>query len=201
MRVVVVDLEGTGSVGGETEAIVQIAFVPLTHTLKPQAGAAFATYVNPGRPITPRPWLPHQITDATVAGAPALADITSRIRELVDGAVLIGHGVRSDWRLLSASIPGLAPVGFADTLVLAERLTGKGGNTLTERVVAAGLGPAVDASTPGAAPHDARWDAFACALLLGHYANELGLATPEAVVHAAAVKHKTVPTAAPTLFD
>jgi DNA polymerase III epsilon subunit-like protein len=114
---------------------------------------------------------------------------------------LVGHGVRSVWRLLSKALPGLEPAGFADTLKLAERVHGKGGNTLAERVAAAGLGAATDALAPGRAAHNALWDALAAALLLKHFAGTLGLTTPGAIVHAAAVKNKAVPVAAPTLFD
>ena len=201
MRLVAVDLEGSGSHERDRETILQIAFVPLGPDLAPSAAEAFASYVNPERPITPRPWLPHQITDQVVKGAPVLADIEPRIRGLVDGAHLVGHGVRSDWRLLEKTLPGLKPAGLVDTLKLAERLHGRSGNTLTERVTAAGLGPAIDALAPAAGAHDAHWDAVAAALLLRHFATTLGLTEVEAIVDAAAVKTKRPPDAVPTLFD
>lgn len=201
MRLVAVDLEGSGSHERERETILQIALVPLGPDLAPRTAEAFTTYVNPGRPITPRPWLPHQITDATVKGAPVLADIEHRIRSRVDCAHLVGHGVRSDWRLLEKTLPGLKPAALVDTLKLAERLHGRIGNTLTERITAAGLGPAVDALAPAAGAHDAHWDAVAAALLLRHFATELGLTGTEAIVHAAAVKLQRPPEAVPTLFD
>lgn len=78
-----VDLEGTGSASGEVAAIVQIALVPLGPVLEPMTGDAFATYVNPGRPITPQPWLPHQITDATVRGGGVVAGAGSTHERLL----------------------------------------------------------------------------------------------------------------------
>lgn len=67
----------------------------------------------------------HGLDDAALAEAPTLASLGGELAEVLDGAVLVGHGLAADLEFLSAAAARgevAAPPRFAlDTLVLARR--------------------------------------------------------------------------------
>ncbi len=163
---VAVDLEGTGAQDREGEAILEIALVPIAGG-RPSPSGAYTSLVNPGRPVPRRPWISPGLTDATLATAPPLADVEPELRRRLGGAILVGHNVGVDWRLLHRRCPGIRPAGLVDTLRLTRQvhpgLQRKDLTALVERYELAGQ---VARLAPASRPHRALWDAAAAALLL-----------------------------------
>jgi DNA polymerase III subunit epsilon len=205
VRIVAIDLEGTGSAPGAAEAILEIALVPLADDLKPDMKHTFSTLLNPGRPIPKRPWISPGITDAAVQHAPSLDQVTDDIATRIDGAYLLGHNVRVDWSLLSRDFPDLRPLGLLDTLRLARAHRGKNGNSLTALIDHYDLEADTAALVPHGQPHRALWDAVACALLLSSLKADMKIGSPDQLVAAAAITTARTGTLAakpeqPTLF-
>lgn len=164
---VALDLEGSGPQDPEGEAILEIALVPL-QAGRPDHGAAFSTLINPGRRIRRGPWISPGITNDVLADAPTLDEVAPTIDTMLDGATIVGHNVRVDWRLLRRHIPGAAPAGLLDTLKLARALNPaqKKGHSLTAWIDRLNLTDTINNTAPRSQPHRALWDATAAALLL-----------------------------------
>ncbi|MEU4574651.1 3'-5' exonuclease [Nonomuraea sp. NPDC023979] len=163
---VAVDLEGTGSQDRDGEQILEIAAVPLEGG-GPDMGAAWDTVLNPGRWISPRPWISPGLAGDALAAAPALADVRGQIAARLDGRVLVGHNIGVDWRLLHRRLPELAPAGLLDTARLVRHLRpGIRRWNLAGALAQYGLEERVRALVPGGRPHRALWDAVAVAVLL-----------------------------------
>ncbi|MCD0446262.1 3'-5' exonuclease [Glycomyces sp. A-F 0318] len=206
VRVVAIDLEGTGAQDGEHEDLLEIALVPLHADGTPGVTQAWSSLLHPQRPIPHKPWISPGITDAAVRNAPFLEQVSGDIRRLVDGAHLVGHNVRVDWGLLSRKVPELRPAGLLDTLRLARTHRGNSGNSLNALVDHYGLGASIVAHVPNGRPHRALWDAVACALLLARLAADMGLDSFKRVRHAAAITAPGVTSGSavmdqPGLFD
>jgi DNA polymerase III epsilon subunit-like protein len=206
MRLVAIDLEGTGSQDGDNEAILEIALVPLADDLKPDMGRAFETLINPGRPIPKRPWISPGLTDAAVKNAPTIEQSEPDIARLVNGAYLVGHNSRVDWSLLHRRLPAIRPAGLLDTLKLARTHRGSKGNGLGALVELYQLTATVNQLVPNGRPHRALWDTVACALLLAHLGIETGNTTRDQLASAAAlavddISTEPTPPELPTLFE
>jgi DNA polymerase III subunit epsilon len=67
---VALDLEGSGAQDHDDEDILEIAVVPLAAG-QPDVASAYATLVNPGRTIRPRPWISPGLTSVALASAPS----------------------------------------------------------------------------------------------------------------------------------
>lgn len=118
---VALDLEGSGAQDHDNEAILEIAAVPITAG-QPDTTAAYTTLINPGRPIPRRPWISPGLTTATLASAPAPAEVEPELARRINGHVMVGHNVGVDWRLLHRRYPAIAPAALIDTLRLARYL-------------------------------------------------------------------------------
>lgn len=192
MRIVAIDLEGTGPQDADDEAILEIALVPLAADLEPDMTSAFTTLLNPGRLLSERTWISPGITDATLSCAPLLRHVQPQVAALIDGAHLVGHSVRVDWNLLRRKLPGLRPAGLLDTLRLARARNGPSGNGLGNLVARYGLTEAVTRRVPGGKPHRALWDAVACALLLAKFKAAMDIRTLATLASAAEVEGKGI---------
>jgi DNA polymerase III subunit epsilon len=96
---VVFDTETTGLEPDRGDRVVSLAGV------KVQGGVVrrskhFDAIVNPGRPIPPGSAVLHGITDARVAGMPALEAVMPAFLRFAEGAVLVGHEVWFDLSFL-----------------------------------------------------------------------------------------------------
>jgi DNA polymerase III subunit epsilon len=160
------DLEGTGAQDRDDEAILEIAVIPLIHG-HPDPPNAYCTLVNPQRPVPRRPWISPGLTTGALAAAPALADIEPELARRLSGAIIVGHNIGVDWRLLSRRCPAIRPAGLLDTLRLS-RLTSPGqkGNNLVRLLGRHQLTAQVTRLAPASRPHRALWDATGAALLL-----------------------------------
>ncbi|KAB1157496.1 3'-5' exonuclease [Micromonospora sp. AMSO12t] len=163
-EIVALDVEGSGAQDRDTEAILEVAIVPLAHG-RPDLGQAFTSLVNPGRPIPQRPWLSPGLTNAVLAEAPPLEQIAPRLIELVEGRWVVGHNINVDWRLLSRYLPSLRPAGLLDTLLLARALNFSE-CSLSTLVDSLRLHKTMQAAAGGSRPHRAYWDTVATAHLL-----------------------------------
>ncbi|MDT3442924.1 MULTISPECIES: 3'-5' exonuclease [unclassified Pseudofrankia] len=162
---VALDLEGTGAQDRDDEAILEVAAVPL-HDGHPALPEAFATLVNPGRPVPRRPWISPGINDETLRTAPPFDRIAAELAARIDGRWIVGHNVGVDWRLLRRYLPSVRPAGLLDTLALARAAGIDGGRSLTALINQAGLDGGLRLALPTGQPHRALWDATAAACLL-----------------------------------
>jgi DNA polymerase-3 subunit epsilon len=119
---VVIDLETTGTVPGESR-IIEVA------AAKYRGGeclGTFQTLVNPGCGLPPFIVALTGITEALVVPAPTIDEVLPSLLEFIGGAVLVGHNLRFDTSFLDADLitrsrPRLANPRV-DTLTLARRL-------------------------------------------------------------------------------
>jgi DNA polymerase-3 subunit epsilon len=118
---VVLDLETTGTVPGESR-IIEVA------AAKYRGGeclGTFQTLVNPGCGLPPFIVALTGITEALVVPAPTIDEVLPTLLEFIGGAVLVGHNLRFDTSFLDADLiargrPRLANPRV-DTLTLARR--------------------------------------------------------------------------------
>lgn len=165
-RLVAFDLEGSGAQDRENEAILELAAIPLACGT-PDVGAAYSTLVNPGRKIRRGPWISPGITNTVLADAPSLGAVEPRLAPLLNNAVLVGHNIAVDWRLLHRRCPTIQPTGLLDTLRLAKHHRPHDTTrTLTALVEQLDLTAETNRLAVASQPHRALWDATATALLL-----------------------------------
>ncbi len=123
LPLVCVDVETTGLTPDRGARVCEIAL------LRSEGGrevARFESLVQPQQPIPPEVIRVHGITDAMVAEAPIFAVLLPDIRDLLYGAVVVGHNVHFDLRFLrhewhTAGVTGgvLPECAAIDTLALA----------------------------------------------------------------------------------
>ncbi|MCP2342970.1 3'-5' exonuclease [Actinomadura rupiterrae] len=170
---VALDLEGTGAQDRDQEAILEIALVPM-HDGQPRPDRAFHTLINPERHVPSRPWISPGLTNAALAQAPTFEQIAPQLTNRINGAVLVGHNIGVDWRLLRRHLPDLQPAGLLDTLRLERHLHGTGkGQSLTNLLDRYQLTERVTVLVPDGRPHRALWDTIGAALLLAALIAEL----------------------------
>ncbi|GGN82196.1 hypothetical protein GCM10010112_59420 [Actinoplanes lobatus] len=202
-NLVALDLEGSGAQDGDHEAILEIAAVRLIAG-RPDVATAYATLIDPGRPIPARPWISPGLAGTALSGAPTLDDVEPQLARRLDGAYLIGHNIGVDWRLLHRRCPSISIAGLIDTHRLAKTLPATGKNSLTDLLTRHRLTDTVNAAAPTSRPHRALWDTIGAALLLDtlikqHWTGDPSLDDLLAV--AAPPSPKTTPAAQATLFD
>jgi DNA polymerase-3 subunit epsilon len=164
-QLVALDLEGSGAQDRDSEAILEIAVVPITAG-QPDMPAAYTTLVNSGRAIPRRPWISPGLTADALAGAPSPAEVGPELARRVDRRAVVGHNVSVDWRLLHRRYPAIAPTALIDTLRLARSLNLDSKNSLSALTDHLGLTGQVERLAAGSQPHRALWDTVATALLL-----------------------------------
>jgi DNA polymerase III subunit epsilon len=165
-RLVALDLEGTGAQDRDTEAILEIAVVPITDG-RPSLDDAYTTIINPARPVPRRPWISPGLTNKVLARAPLLAEVEPEVADRLDGRVIVGHNITVDWRLLHRRCPAIQPAGLIDTLRLARQVhPGHQRKSLTALLEQHELLDTVSRYAPGSVAHRALWDTIGAVLLL-----------------------------------
>lgn len=86
-----IDTETTG-IDPDIDGICEIAIVRFREG-RPEV---WHSLVNPGHPIPPTASAVHNITDDDVKDAPSIKDLVPRIRELLDGAMVVAHNAKFD---------------------------------------------------------------------------------------------------------
>ena len=120
LPLVCVDVETTGLMPDKGARVCEVA---LLRGEGEREVARFESLVHPQQPIPPEVIGVHGITDAMVADAPVFAALLPELRDLLQGAVVVGHNVHFDlrflgheWRVAGEELPACAAI---DTLALA----------------------------------------------------------------------------------
>jgi DNA polymerase-3 subunit epsilon/CBS domain-containing protein len=122
---IVVDLETTG-LDTKTARIVEIGAVSLVKGKIDEAGAV-STRVNPGEPIPPEATAIHNIRDADVTNAPAVADGLKQLLALIADRLVIGHSIGFDLAIIRAECQR-AGIAYRKPRTLDTRLLGQVAN-------------------------------------------------------------------------
>lgn len=114
-----IDFESAGTAPGETDCPVQIGIVRVEKLFSPTP-QLFTSYIACNRPVRWSAARVHGITTATLKGAPEYTELWPQIRDLLRGAVVLGHNPATEKRFLR-SFPGHGFGPWVDTLVLARQ--------------------------------------------------------------------------------
>ena len=177
-----IDFETTGAVPGFPNEPWQVGVLsvepdaaapggfraePFESLLRVDAARPFNRYA-PGR---------HAKLRAELAAAPAPAALWPALAPRLAGPVA-AHNAGVERSVLAAAAPLHAPGPWIDTLALARAAwPGARSHALEDLVPALGLEEKVRALAPGRGPHDALYDAAACAALLLHLLSQPGWKT------------------------
>jgi len=119
----VVDVETTGARAGNGDRITEVAVYTLCNgVIEP----AFATLVDPERPIPRFVAALTRITDEMVRGQPTFAEIADQVADTLAGRVFAAHNARFDWAFLARELKRTRQVAIEGprvcTVHLARRL-------------------------------------------------------------------------------
>jgi DNA polymerase III epsilon subunit family exonuclease len=143
-----VDVETTGASADYGDRVIEIG------VMRVEGGREVARLdrlVDPGRRISPGVVALTGISQEMVCGQPVFAEILPRVTELMSGAVVVGHNVRFDLSFLcneyrrarTGLTEALGKAHVVDTLRLARRRFGRGGNGLQKLARRLGILPPV----------------------------------------------------------
>ena len=114
-----IDFESAGTVPGETDCPVQVGIVRVEKLFSAEP-RLFTSYIACNRPVRWSAAKVHGITTETLKGAPDYISLWPQIRELLRGAVVLGHNPATEKRFLRTFPgPGFGP--WADTPALARQ--------------------------------------------------------------------------------
>ncbi len=167
----VLDFETTGSVRGWTVEPWQLGLVEVAAGRLQAEPFDSLLRVAPDRPFNPHAPGRHARLREALATAPAFSDLWPglAVRWLLNRP-LVAHNIGTERGLLRRAAPLHRLGPWIDTLRLVRRTYPRlASAALDDVVVELGLLPTLQAACPGRAPHDARYDATACALLLLHF--------------------------------
>ena len=163
-----IDFETTGDVPGFPNEPWQIGCV-----LVPEGGGVadavpFESHlrVAPDRPFNR--WAPgrHAKIRGELATSPTLAEILPEIEAPLSGP-LVAHNAATERKILHEALPLHLPGPWIDTLALARiAWPSAASHALEDLAPALALEDRLAALCPGRGPHDALYDAWACALVL-----------------------------------
>ncbi len=166
----VIDFETTGSVEGYPVEPWQIGMVRISCG-RISAGDYFESLLRVGeRPFNSRAPGRHTVLRAEIATAPTIHDLWPELQVWVRGCPMVAHNVGTERGVLAHAAP-LHRIGpWVDTLMLTRRAyPGLASKALEDVTRDLGLEARVRSLCPGRGPHDALYDAFACAALLEHF--------------------------------
>lgn len=116
------DVETTGLSAAYDDRICEIGIV---RTSGRKVLSKFESLVNPGRPVSFGALAVHNISDAMLADAPSFSDLSGKIMEMLEGAVVVCHNSMFDLSFLAHELElcGIEMPDFetADTLRIARR--------------------------------------------------------------------------------
>ena len=165
----VLDFESTGTVEALTNEPWQIGIV-LFSAGRVEENCSFSSPLRVGqRPFNPYAPGRHALVREELAVAPLLTDLWPVLSPWLLGRPLVAHHAATEKTFLGEAFPLHRFGPWVDTLELARIAYPRSpSHRLEDLVDAIGLGPRVRALCPGLAPHDALYDAIACAALLEH---------------------------------
>lgn len=94
----VVDVETTGGSPGAGHRVTEVAAVRVSGG---EIRDAYATLVNPERPIPAMITRLTGIDEAMVRGGPRFAEVAPRVARALEGCVFVAHNAAFDWRFVS----------------------------------------------------------------------------------------------------
>ena len=97
----VVDVETTGSLGGQGDRATEVAIVRVDDGA---IGTSFQTLLNPGRRIPPRIQGFTGITDRMVSVAPFFEGVADEVSECLKGRIFVAHNVGFDWGVIRGEL-------------------------------------------------------------------------------------------------
>lgn len=147
-----VDVETTGASTDYGDRVTEIGIVRVESGAEGGQGRRVVEYqqlVDPQRRISPGVIALTGITQEMVTGQPLFADILPRVIELMRGAVVVGHNVRFDLSFIASEFRRarcamdecLGKVHVMDTVRIARRRFGRGGNGLQRLAPRLGVQP------------------------------------------------------------
>ncbi|MGN0836377.1 MAG: exonuclease domain-containing protein [Akkermansia sp.] len=159
-----IDFESAGAAPGETDCPVQVGIVRVEHLFA--APRCFVSYIAPTHAVHWSASRVHGIGAAQLRGAPRYEALWPQLRELLGGAVVLGHNPGTEQRFLRR-FPGHGFGPWLDTLALARRALPQAGDyALGSLCGALGIADEVRAMVPERRWHDALFDAAASLVLL-----------------------------------
>ena len=114
-----IDFESAGTAPGETDCPVQIGIVRV-EGLFSETPRLFTSYIACNRPVRWSAAKVHGITTDMLRDAPAYTSLWPQIRDMLRGAVVLGHNPATEKRFLR-SFPGHGFGPWVDTLALARQ--------------------------------------------------------------------------------
>jgi DNA polymerase III epsilon subunit family exonuclease len=146
--IAVIDVETTGTSADFGDRVIELGIVRI------EGGAKVGEYqqlFDPGRRVGPGITALTGISQAMVDGQPRFGDQLDRINAMLGGAIILGHNVRFDLSFISREyrrcgheLPRIlgADVHVLDTVRIARRQFGRGGNGLQRLAARLGVAPA-----------------------------------------------------------
>jgi DNA polymerase-3 subunit epsilon len=113
------DLETTGLDPGR-DSIVSLAAIPF---VRGEPGSGYVTLVQPGRPIPAQATAIHGLTDAMVVDAPFTDRVIRDIDALLNGRIIVGHGVDFDLAILNRARRACGLPALVNAALDTQRLT------------------------------------------------------------------------------
>lgn len=165
------DFETTGSVRGWPVEPWQIGLAEVAGGRLTGAGFESWLRVAADRPFNPHAPGRHARLRRELADAPGLADLWPALADRwLLNRPLVAHNLGTERGVLRRALPLHRFGPWIDTLRLVRRFYPRlASAALDDVMVELGLLVSLQAACPGRAPHDARYDATACALLLTHF--------------------------------
>ena len=169
--ITVLDFETTGAVRGWPVEPWQVGMVRLCNgRATAEACREQLLRVAADRPFNARAPGRHARLREELAQAPDLPALWPELESWVVGVPLAAHNIGTERGVLERAAPLHRFGPWIDTLRLTRKAYPQLASAALEDVVAAlQLQPRLEALIAGRAPHDALYDAFACALLLEHF--------------------------------
>jgi DNA polymerase III epsilon subunit family exonuclease len=145
--IAVVDVETTGASADWGDRVIEMGIVRIENG---QRVAEYQQLLDPDRKVSAGITALTGISQQMVDGQPRFIDQLDRITELLSGAIILGHNVRFDlsfinkeFRRCGKELPGLLGPGVQvlDTVRIARRRFGRGGNGLGRLAMRLGIEP------------------------------------------------------------
>jgi len=165
--ITVIDFEATGSVEGYPSEPWQVGIVVFRQG-HPEIRESFSSLLQIGnRPFNPYAPGRHEELREEMQLAPSLPDLWPELKPMLHGRPLAAHNMGTEKKFLRQAFP-LHPIGpWIDTLKLARlAYPDLSSHKLEDLLKSLDLTERVERMAPGLAPHDALYDAIACAVLL-----------------------------------
>lgn len=166
-----IDFETTGTVKGYTSLPWQLGTATLSAGIIDPGAPHFDTllFVPPEHPFSKHaPGNPAQLR-AALQEAPAFHEVWPALHQQLAATIPLAHNAATERTVLARQAPLTRYPYWVDTLPLARKIyPGLPSYALDDLIPQLGLQDELTAVFPDRAPHDARYDAYACALLLRH---------------------------------